>query len=109
MSDDPEGRFQITLMANDSLLRAVVVRLMQLDPGFAQDARQWFDQILGAFSTSEDAVGTAPHVLSEIREECLRQLARAEKQARIVSATPEPKTIRRSIFECLNVASSRLG
>jgi hypothetical protein len=109
MPDDLEDRFQTTLLANDSLLRAVVVRLMLPDPAFTQDARRWFDDLLGQFSTSEEAVGASPQVMSTIREEYLRQLRRAETQAPRTTASPKHKSIRRRIFECSNEASSRLG
>jgi hypothetical protein len=48
MSDelDREQKFRLKALANKFLLRGALIRLMLLDPRFAQDARQWFDTYL---------------------------------------------------------------
>src|SRR5262249_11175595 len=87
------------------LLRAAVARLMLLDPGFAQDDRQWLDHMLGRFSTSDDVVDVDPHAMSELREHYVVVLEQAELLSRLVtsreqpSPTPKPKSLRRRIFE----------
>jgi hypothetical protein len=102
MSDDeidPLRRFRIKTLAHDYLLRAVVIRLTLLDPGFSRDARQWFDTLVGAFSASEHASDYSPEVIRTMREEYLRLLARVDEQVAIATAAPKPKSIRRRIFE----------
>jgi hypothetical protein len=98
MSDD-QMMFRIRVMASAFVLRAVTVRMMLLDPGFAQDARQWFDTIFGAFSASEHAHASSHEIVSVLREEYLRVLALNEEQARKATSVPKTKSIRRRIFE----------
>jgi hypothetical protein len=99
--------FRVRMVANEYLSRAVLIRVMLLDPGFAQDARQWIDVIFGAFSASELADGIDPYIVSAIREKYIALLARAEEQARIAirsgaaPAVPKHKSIRRRIYEWL--------
>jgi hypothetical protein len=99
---DPKRKFRLNTLANEFLLRAALIRLMLLDPGFANGARQWLDTIFGQLSTSELADKTNPQVMSALREMYLRHLARAEEFALSVpkAAPPSsPKSIRRRIFE----------
>jgi len=77
---------------------------MLLDPGFAQDARQRLDTILGHFSVSEHTNSFTLGALSEIREDYLRLLTMAEQLARLPitsqsALVPRSKSIRRRIFE----------
>jgi hypothetical protein len=101
---DSEQKFRLKLLANDFLLRAALIRLMLLDPGFARDARQWFDAIFGQLSASELAIKTNPQVIGALREEYLHHLARAEEyalRATAPKAAPKSKSIRRRVFEWL--------
>ncbi len=90
-------KFRITLVADELLLSAVVLRLMQLDRGFTQNARQWFDILLGAFSASEHADEIKPDVLSALRDNYVHLLASVESLA--PAPSERPKSIRRRIFE----------
>ena len=105
MSDrfDPEQKFILRLVANEFLLRTALIRLMLLDPGFAKDARQWIDTLFGQLSASEYADKANPQAITQLREEYLRLLERAERFALSATASgpARPKTIRRRIFEWL--------
>jgi hypothetical protein len=94
-------QLKLRLGANEFLLRAVTIRVMLLDPAFAQDARQWIDHLLGQFSASERAKETDPQAFNAIREYYLRLLEAAENQARLATSVPQHKSIRRQIFEWL--------
>ena len=96
---DPERKFRAKIVASEYLLRAVPIKAMLLDPGFAQDARQWFDHMFGVFSASEKAETSNPQIISAIREEYMRLLDRAEKQIAGATAVAKPKSLRRHIFE----------
>ena len=92
--------FRVKAVATEFLLSAIIIRLMQLDPGFTQRARQWFDHTFGMWSASEHAVARDPRTISRLREEYLRQLTMAENYLAIArEASVKPKSIRRRIFE----------
>ena len=84
-----------------------MIRLILLEPGFAQNARKWFDTLFGQLSVSEYADKTNPQTVNDLRAEYLRLLERAERF--VLSATAaapaparlKPKSIRRRIFEWL--------
>jgi hypothetical protein len=99
---NPEAEFRLRQLANEFLLQAAFIRLMLLDPGFARDARQWFDTLFGKLSALGTDDPLDPQLTSVLREEYLRRLTLIETQARIVAtptSVPKPKSIRRSIFE----------
>jgi len=99
MSDQFFNVVRDRMLANEFLFCAVAIRVMQLDPEFARDARQWFDTVFGAISASKPADATDPQVISAMREEYLRQLTMAERLACIAPERSRPKSIRRRIFE----------
>src|SRR5947199_7434119 len=101
MSDLLNDVYQLRLRlgANEFLLRAVTIRVMLLDPGFANDARQWLDHQFGQVSASEHADAVDPQTMSAIREYYLRLMERAEDFVLRATASPKPKSIRRRIFE----------
>jgi len=104
MSDEVD-QFRVKVVANEYLLSAAVIRLALLDPKFTQDAREWFDHILGAFSASELSKPFPPQHISTLREQYIHLVERIETQARIAiksrGAPAKPKSIRRRIFEWL--------
>ncbi len=94
-----EHQLRLRLGSNEFLLRAVTIRMMLLDPGFAQDARRWPDQQFGQVSASEHADTVDPRSMTAIREYYLRLVEKAERYAARATATPKPKSTRRRIFE----------
>src|SRR5262245_48358603 len=81
--------FRLKLLAHEYLLHVAVIRLTLLDREFAQDAREWFDVIFGAFSASELAKPFPPEHISAIRSEYMRLVERSEEQASMALKRPK--------------------